>query len=82
MANKKLFLRLNELMPGNKLMPLMAQRETAEYNAEDKTFKFNRFEFTSDLSRTETPVQMKTFVLEIFEKDEKAIAEYKKKLEK
>lgn len=51
-ADKRYFLRLNELMAGNILQPLMAQRDVALFNADDQNWSFPRFEFTSDISKS------------------------------
>jgi hypothetical protein len=51
--------------------PLIAQTEDGIFNPEKKAFMFPRFEFTSDLSMSITPVRYKTFLLEILEIDPK-----------
>ena len=59
-------MRLNELALG-KLKHLITQEEVATFDPSKGNFVFPRFEFTSDISTTVTPVEMKTFILEIYE---------------
>lgn len=61
---------MSELIKG-KPYPMIAQTEDGVFNPEKKAFMFPRFEFTSDLSMSVTPVHYKTFLLEILEIDPK-----------
>ena len=47
------------------------QTEDGVYNQTTKSFSFPRFEFTSDMSMSTTPVPMKNFILEVLEVDPK-----------
>jgi hypothetical protein len=69
-VKKQFRLRLNELIRG-KPTPLISQTEDGVYNPESKVFYFPRFDFTSDMSMSSTPVHLKTFTLEILEIDPK-----------
>jgi hypothetical protein len=68
--NKKLRLRLNEIILG-KTNPMIVQTEDGIYNPNTKAFNFPRFEFTSDMSLSSTPVPNKNFILEVLEIDPK-----------
>lgn len=63
-------LRLSELVKG-KAEPLIAQTEDGRFDEQRKAFTFPRFEFTSDMSTSTTPVHQKNFLLEILEMDPK-----------
>ena len=67
---KHLYLRINELVMG-KTQSLFEQEERAEFDADTGTFRFPRFEFMSDQTKSRVPVPMKNFVLEVVEKDPK-----------
>ena len=68
---KHLYLKLNELVMGTQTH-LFSQDKVAKFDPWTNSFKFPRFEFTSDLSKSKMPVPMKTFVIEIFEIDQKS----------
>ena len=54
-----------------KVSPLLVQETKAEYDAETKSFRFPRFEFMSDQTKSRVPVPLKSFILEIVEIDAK-----------
>jgi hypothetical protein len=50
---KRYFIRLNELLIENKLLPLMAQRDVALFNdCDTPSWSFPRFEFCSDITKS------------------------------
>ena len=68
---KALILKLNELVLGDSTT-LIKQESYVEYDPEIKGFKFPKFDFTSDIFITpNTPVPLKSLVLEINEVDKK-----------
>ena len=70
MAQKQLYLRINELVL-SKMIPLLGQEEKAQFDQASGCFRFPRFEFMSDQTRSRVPVPMKSFVLEVMESDPK-----------
>ena len=69
-GQKHLYLRINELLLG-KTQPLFTQEERAEYDENLACFRFPRFEFMSDQTRSRAPVPMRNFALEIIEQNPK-----------
>ena len=63
-------MRINELVMG-KTQTLFAQEDRAEFDANIGVFRFPRFEFMSDQTKSRVPVPMKNFVLEVVEQDPK-----------
>lgn len=69
-GQKHLYLRINELVMG-KTQTLFAQEDRAEFDANIGVFRFPRFEFMSNQTKSRVPVPMKNFVLEVVEQDPK-----------
>ena len=69
--NKLLYLKLNELVMG-KMTTLFSQEKVAKWDDANGCFVFPRFEFTSDISKSKTPVPMKSFIIEIYEIEPKS----------
>lgn len=69
-TEKRFRLRLSEIIRG-KPHPMIEQSVDGVYNEAKKAFTFPRFDFTSDQSLSDTPVNMKNFLLELLEMDPK-----------
>lgn len=66
--DKLLSLRLSELLMG-KTQQLLISKEYGNFKG--GLYNFNPFEFTSDIFKSQSPLAMKTLVIEILETDKK-----------